>query len=68
MFYQGWGAQVFAHQGLMPSLIKKPGAWSTRLFDRALENQLEQSNDHDQTNQENDADGATQKLEHFVSP
>nr|WP_201005083.1 hypothetical protein [Pseudomonas cichorii] len=68
MFYQGWGAQIFAHQGLMPALIKKLDAWSSELFERALENQLEQRNDHDQTNQENDADGATQKLEHLVSP
>ncbi|WP_211267577.1 hypothetical protein, partial [Pseudomonas syringae group genomosp. 3] len=33
-----------------------------------LENQLEQGNNHDQADQKDDADGASQELEHCVSP
>jgi hypothetical protein len=34
----------------------------------SLENQFEQGDDHDQANQEDDADGAAEELEHCVSP
>jgi hypothetical protein len=33
-----------------------------------LENQLEQGDDHNQADQKNDADGAAEELEHYVSP
>ncbi|PBQ21814.1 hypothetical protein CCL08_03230 [Pseudomonas congelans] len=33
-----------------------------------LENQLEQGDNHDQADQKDDADGASQELEHCVSP
>ncbi|RML34942.1 hypothetical protein ALQ96_101089 [Pseudomonas syringae pv. atrofaciens] len=47
----------------MPSLT-----FARRLFVQSLENQLEQGDNHDQADQKDDANGASQELEHCVSP
>ena len=36
--------------------------------EQTLEDQTEQADHHDQTNDENDADGTTEKLQHAGSP
>ncbi|WP_175550587.1 MULTISPECIES: hypothetical protein [Pseudomonas] len=38
------------------------------LLNAFLENQLEQGDNHDQADQKDDANGASQELEHCVSP